>query len=232
MPPNSTISRFDSIDVVVPVYNEARILPTFYERISRIELPLNLIFVDNASRDGSVAFIESLAEVTLIRHRSNEGYGASLLDGIRRATAEAIVIIDADCEFPPEAIPQLIDALEDHPVVYGSRFMGGAAPAMPLLRRVGNGAISGLFNLLFRQNLTDLYTGFKALRRAALKDLSLTRKGFEHVLELGVRLAQAGVTIHEVPIVYEPRHTGRSKMNHVAETAKFISLLLKYRIAG
>ena len=47
-----------------------------------------------------------------------------------------------------------------------------------------------------------------------------------------MRLAQAGIQIHEVPIVYEPRHTGRSKMNHVAETAKFFALLLKYRIAG
>ena len=221
-----------TIDVVVPVFNEAVILPTFHERISRVPLPLHLIFVDNASSDGSVAFIESLEGVTLIRHDQNEGYGGSLLDGMRRATADTVVIIDADCEFPPEAIPSLVAALDRHPVVYGSRFKGARPPAMPLLRRIGNGAISQLYNLLFRQNLTDLYTGFKAMHRQAVADLHLSRKGFEHVLELGVRLAQAGIKIHEVPIEYQLRHTGSSKMNHVAETAKFITLLLKYRFGG
>jgi hypothetical protein len=92
--------------------------------------------------------------------------------------------------------------------------------------------ISGLFNLLFRQNLTDLYTGFKTLRYSAVADLALNRKGFEHVLELGVRLAQSGIAIHEVPIVYTPRQTGSSKMNHILETVKFIALLLTYRFGG
>lgn len=232
MSPDHTRQDVKAIDVVIPVFNEELILPTFYDRISRVPLPLNLIFVDNASSDGSVAFIESLEGVTLIRHDKNEGYGGSLLDGMCRATADTVVIIDADCEFPPEAIPQLVAALKRHPVVYGSRFLGKAAPAMPLLRRVGNGAISQLYNLLFRQNLTDLYTGFKAMRRWTVADLNLTRKGFEHVLELGVRLAQAGITIHEVPIDYQLRHTGSSKMNHIVETTKFITLLLKYRFGG
>ena len=71
-------------------------------------------------------------------------------------------------------------------MVYGSRFAAGD-PRMPWLRRIGNRLLSGVFNILFRQQTTDLYTGMKALRREVLQPLRLTRTGFDHVAELGVR---------------------------------------------
>lgn len=95
-------------DVIVPVFNEAEILPEFHRRVTALALPLNLIYVDNASTDRSVDIISSFDDVTLIRHATNEGYGGSLLDGIANSDNEKIVIIDADCEYPPEAIPDLI----------------------------------------------------------------------------------------------------------------------------
>ncbi len=221
---------FSSIDVIVPVLNEEAVLPTFYRRVRQVPLPLNLIFVDNASHDQTVPFIKSLNDVRLIQHSKNEGYGGSVLDGIKHSTAEALVIIDADCEYPPEEIPALIAALKQYPIVYGSRFKGHAQPQMGWVRRVGNQAITRLFNLLFGQHLTDLYTGFKALRKSAIADLPLKRRGFEHVLELASRLAQRGIAIHEIPVIYAPRSSGKSKMNHITETVKLLTLLLKYRL--
>jgi glycosyltransferase involved in cell wall biosynthesis len=227
------VSRsFDRIDVIIPILNEEEMVGVFFDRISSLPLPLHFIFVDNASTDRTKEIVRSFPRATLIEHEKNEGYGGSILDGIGRSDAEVIVIIDADAEYPPEVIPALIDALEENEAVYTSRFLAPGDVDMPLFRRVGNRAITGSFNVLFGQNLTDLYTGCKALRRSALDGLALERKGFEHVLELGVKLALKGIRIAEVPIRYEPRSTGRSKMRHVSETLKFIYLLLRYRLTG
>ena len=225
-------SNPDAIDVVVPVYNEEAVLPTFFNRIASVDLPLNLIFIDNASTDTTLALLKRRSDVTVITHRRNEGYGGSLIDGIRAARADRIVIIDADCEYPPESITDLVAALDRHEVVYSSRFLSPQKLDMPLFRKVGNGVISMLFNWLFRQQVTDLYTGFKAMRRTAVDNIHLERRGFEHVLELAVRFSQRGIAIAEVPIIYELRQSGRSKMNHISETLKFFALLVHYRLNG
>lgn len=218
----------DRIDVIVPVFNEEEILPEFHRRLCALGLPLNIVYVDNCSSDNSVGIISSFADVTLIRHERNEGYGASLLDGIAGSSNEKIIIIDADCEYPPEAIPELIDRLESANVVYTSRFLDGKNTFMPLTKRFGNQLISSLFNLLYRQQVTDLYTGCKGLRRSAIKGIKLKCKGFEHVLELGVKLAVKNARIEEIGVRFTPRHTGVAKMQHLAETAKYFYLIFLY----
>jgi glycosyltransferase involved in cell wall biosynthesis len=224
------------LDVVVPVFNEAQGLGAFHERVRRVPLPLplRLIFVDNASTDGSLAILESLEErfedVTLIRHAHNAGYGASLRDGIAAATAPVVAILDADGEYPPEALPALYAALEHAPVVYASRFLGGGARHMPLTQRLGNRLVTGLFNLVFRQQHTDLYTGCKLMRREALRGITLERDGYEQVLELAVKLARRGVAVKDVAIAFEPRRTDRSKMRHLRESAKYVWLLGRYAL--
>ena len=215
-------------DVIVPVFNEEEILPEFHRRVTALGLPLNLIYVDNASTDKSVEIISSFEDVTLIRHATNEGYGGSLLDGIANSSNEKILIIDADCEYPPEAIPDLIEQLDHTEVVYTSRFLGGRNRFMPLTKRLGNQLISWLFNLLFDQKVTDLYTGCKAFNRSALYEVHLSRKGFEHVLELGVAFARRKITIKEIGVDFTPRHTGEAKMQHLAETLKYLYLTFYY----
>jgi len=218
----------NQVDVIVPVYNEEEILPEFHRRINALGLPLNLIYIDNGSTDRSVAILSSFSGVKLILHEQNEGYGGSILDGIRQSTNEKIVIIDADCEYPPEALGDLIAQLDQHDVVYTSRFLEGRNRFMPFSKRIGNQLISALFNLLFRQRVTDLYTGCKAFNRRALTGLHFSRLGFEHVLEFGVKLARKGIRIVEIPIDFTPRHTGQAKMRHFSETAKYLYLTLLY----
>jgi glycosyltransferase involved in cell wall biosynthesis len=219
-----------NIDIIVPVFNEEDILPEFYKRIQSIDLSMQIIFIDNASTDRSVDIISTLPDVLLIKHQTNEGYGASLVDGIRNSRNEKIIIIDADCEYPPEAILDLVTALDEMDVVYTSRFLHQSQGDMPFFKRFGNRIISSLFNLLFRQKVTDLYTGCKAINRSALSDIHLQRKGFEHVLELGAKLARKGVTIHEIPVHFTPRHTGEAKMQHLSETIKYLYYLFYYHL--
>ncbi|OHB66340.1 MAG: hypothetical protein A2V70_10105 [Planctomycetes bacterium RBG_13_63_9] len=216
------------IDVIVPVYNEQEGVKEFHRRISEVPLALNLLFIDNASTDNTLEIIKSFDGATIIEHRKNEGYGGSICDGIGNSDGEIIVIIDADGEYSPESIPEMVRKLETSDVVYGSRFLGEGNPQMPWSKRLGNRIISSIFNLLFGQQVTDLYTGFKALKRSALDGVRLERKGFEHVLEMGVRLSRKGIAIDEIPIRFSPRHTDRSKMRHLSETLKFLWLTVCY----
>jgi glycosyltransferase involved in cell wall biosynthesis len=218
------------IDVIVPVYNEEEILPEFHRRISALNLPLNLIYIDNCSTDRSVEIINSFPSKKLIRHDRNEGYGGSILDGIAQSDNEKIIIIDADCEYPPEALPEIIAKLETADIVYTSRFLEGRNRFMPYTKRLGNQLLTVFFNLLFGQNLTDLYTGCKGFNRTALTGLNLQRKGFEHVLELAVKLAKKKIKIEEVAVDFSPRSTGEAKMKHLGETIKYLYLIIFYSL--
>lgn len=220
----------DRIDVIVPVFNEEEGLPEFLERITSLDLNLHLICVDNASTDNSLTLLKESEAIEIIEHATNEGYGASLRDGMRAATAEKIIIIDADCEYPPEAIPALVSALDEHQVVYASRFLDDRNKGMGTLKMYGNKIISTMFNLLFSQKVTDLYTGSKGLRRSAIANLKMERNGFEHVLEIAARLAKKGVMIQEIAVDFRARSTGRSKMSHIPETVKYLYLLVFYHL--
>lgn len=222
-------------DIIIPVYNERDNLPLLFARLRALPdfLLYNLIFVDNASFDGSAELIESISGVTLIRHESNRGYGASLRSGIAAAQTEQIVIIDADCEFPPECIPHLLTALVEYPVAYASRLLGKKSAqqaGMSSLKWRGNRMISAAYNFLFAQRVTDLYTGCKALRRSCLTNITLQRDGFEQVLEMSAKLSVHGYNITEIAVDFVPRSFGKSKMLHVSETVKYFFWLLFYRV--
>lgn len=220
-------------DVIIPVYNERENLPLLWQRLQALTIcqQLHFIFVDNASTDGSAEYLAALPSITLIQHANNRGYGASLRSGMQAAQTERWIILDADGEYPPECIPDLLQALAAQPVVYASRLAGKSfsASGMPFLQCLGNTIISALYNVLFRQRVSDLYTGCKALRRECMDGISLQRDGFEQVLELAVVLARRGIKIAEIPVKFSPRQHGASKMSHITETAKYFFWLLRYR---
>jgi glycosyltransferase involved in cell wall biosynthesis len=186
----------------------------------------SLIFVDNGSTDGTLERLHARG-VETIRHERNEGYGKSLRDGIAGGKGFAVVTIDADLEYPPESIPALLDALQSNPVVYGSRFRSGRGPIMGAARRLGNRLLTGLFNLICRQHLTDLYTGLKAFRRDALDGYRFQESGFTFVVEFAAHVSRSCI-IAEVPVPYHPRSKGRSKMRHVIEAIRGVRALFRY----
>ena len=222
------MSADQPVDVIVPVYNEEEVLVSFYQRLMALPVALHPIFIDNASTDNSVQILRSFANATVIEHARNEGYGASLRDGMRAATSAKVVIIDADCEYPPEAIPLMLERLDSCDIVYASRFLEPQQTKMPRLKVMGNKMITQLFNRLFRQTLTDLYTGAKAFRREVIADMEMEQTGFEHVLEMAVRWALAGWRFAEIHVTFSPRQTGVSKMAHLSETAKYLYYLCFY----
>lgn len=223
--------RSDAIDIVVPVLNEEASIDEFFRRLEQLGWVDALIFVDNASTDGTLQRIASRPRARLVRHTRNEGYGASVRHGIEAGSAPRVVIIDADLEYPPERIPALLEALDQHPVVYCSRFLGRQPPAMPLFRRVGNRLMSALYNALYRQRVTDLYTGMKGFRRDAFPASAMIKDGFEHGAEMAALIAYSGHRIHEIAVEYQPRQRGASKMRHLPEALKLAFWVVAYRVA-
>ncbi|HSP98925.1 MAG TPA: glycosyltransferase family 2 protein [Candidatus Dormibacteraeota bacterium] len=221
-----------TVDVVVPVLNEADSIDEFVSRCADLGLAEALIFVDNASTDGTLDRLAAYPHARVIRHATNLGWGASVRDGIAAGSGDCIVIVDADLEYPPEAIPRLLAALQHSPAVYASRFLGPRPPAMPLARRVGNRMMSRFFNLLFAQHVTDFATGMKAVRRAAVPLERLRQNGWEHGAEIAALIALSGHRIDEIAVEYNPRQAGRSKMRHLREAMKVLYFLLRYRLQG
>lgn len=221
----------DAVDIVVPILNEVESLDPFLTRLERLGLREALLFVDNGSTDGTLEHLAA-AGARVLRHDRNLGYGASVRDGIAAGTGEKIVIIDADLEYPPEAIPRLLAALDAAPAVYCSRFLGAVPPPMPAFRLLGNRLLSGLANALYRQRTTDLYTGMKGLRRSALPLAALRRDGFEHGAEIAALIAFSGHRIAEIGVEYTPRQRGASKMRHIPETLKLLAYLFWYWLRG
>ncbi len=218
------------VDIIVPILDEVACVDELIARVDRLGLASALIFVDNGSTDGTLERLAHYPHVRVIRHAVDEGYGASIRDGIAASDGEKIVIIDADLEYPPEAIPALLGGLDRAAAIYASRFLGAAPPAMSRLRRAGNGLVTGLYNRLFGQRITDLYTGLKGLRRAALPLDRLTRSGFEHAAEIAAVIAGAGHHIEEIAVDYAPRRRGRAKMRHLREGGKLVACLLTRRL--
>lgn len=218
-----------SLDIVVPTLNEEATVGELVRRLRSTCPNARLIFVDNGSVDRTVPILESL-NVDIIRRKENKGYGRSLRDGIAHGDAEYVATIDADLEYPPEDLPGLIARLRHDDVVYGSRFAGEARVG-GWLRIRGNLIITRIFNALFRQSISDLYTGIKAFRRSALNGLSFERDGFVFVVEFAAKLARNGRAISERPVSYRPRTTGQRKMRHAIETLKALWFLVVYRLS-
>ncbi|MDE2237566.1 MAG: polyprenol monophosphomannose synthase, partial [Elusimicrobia bacterium] len=205
-----------SVSVVMPSYNERGNIAEAVERIGAAlgERLLEIIIVDDDSPDGTWKVVEELGDsrVRLIRRVGERGLASALARGTSEAKGDVVVWLDCDLGIPPEMIPRLVAALDDHDVAIGSRYVPGGSDGRPPFRAF----LSRLFNLgarlLLGGQVRDYTSGFAAVRRQALVRTPLLPHGFgEYFIDWAYRCIRAGDRIVEVPYPYGLRKSGLSK---------------------
>ena len=172
-------------------------------------LDKEIIIVDDASVDGTTEIINSLAgSCIVIAHNSNQGKGASVIDGFKRSTGDIVVIQDADLEYNPENLNDLLNPILDGraDVVYGSRFVTNQPHrAIYFWHYLGNIFITFLSNLFTNLNLTDMETCYKMFTRKVIDDIAPKLKSRRFGIEPEITARVKKYRVYEVGISYSGR---------------------------
>ena len=224
-----------TLSVVIPVYNEQGTIATIIERVREVDLPMEIIVVDDGSTDRTRQILESLRPAIdrLILLDRNQGKGAAVKAGFAAATGDLVVIQDADLEYDPQDFRELMGPIRtaEADLVFGSR-MTGAKPqrAYYFWHYVGNWLITSITRVLYNTTLHDIYTCYKMVKRKHLVGLELTSDGFEFDAELVAKLLKRNLVVFEVPIAYYGRSYDQGKKIRWYHTGLVIWNLIKYRV--
>jgi glycosyltransferase involved in cell wall biosynthesis len=226
------------LSVLMPVYNEARTLPTIIKRVldAPIDLEIEVLAIDDASTDASWEILSDLSSqdgrIRCVQHAQNRGKGAALRTAIEMMSGEIAIIQDSDLEYDPADYPKLLKPILEGraDAVFGSRFASSPERRVLLYwHSLGNKVLTWLTNMLNDLNLTDMETGYKAIRADVLRSLRLESERFGIEPEMTTRLAQWGARIYEVPISYDGRTYADGKHIGWRDGVQAIWLLFKYR---
>ena len=214
-----------SLSVIVPAYNEQFLVEASLERLKILETsPLlhhvQVVVVNDGSKDSTAEAIarfrnslesdrpDRKLQWTWLEHDRNQGKGAAIRTGLAHAECELVVIHDADLEYHPWDLLQMVELFlyEDADAVFGSRFMsGGHKRALFFRHALGNKLLTFLCDLVSDLNLTDMETCYKMVRSDLLKSIPLESSTFDVEPELAIKLAKRGARVFEVPISYSGR---------------------------
>ena len=221
------------LSVVMPVYNERQTVEEIIRRVLAVPLRLELIVVDDASTDGTrdiLAALQAERGFTLILAERNRGKGAALRRGFEAVTGDVVVIQDADLEYSPEELPELIQLICEGraDVVYGSRFLGRHRVFL-FTHYVGNRLLTLLTNVLYNTMLTDMETCYKVMRVEVLRSMQLQSNGFGIEPEMTAKIFKRKYRVYEVPITYDGRGYDDGKKITWRDGVVALWVLLKYR---
>ncbi len=229
-----------SLSVLVPVYNEEKTVAEVLRRVLALgSLVKEIVVVDDASTDDTVAVVERVAaadsRVRLLRQESNQGKTAAIRRALEQASGDLIIIQDADLEYDPAEIAEVIAPLRAGraDVVYGSRFRSRrGARVLYFYHYLANIVLTFLSNLLTNRHLTDIETCYKAFRAGVIKPLRLSSQGFGMEIEITALVCRTRARIYEVPITYHGRSYEEGKKIGVRDGIMSIIYLIYYNLIG
>ncbi len=222
--------------IAIPVYNELKYAGGVLDQIKRYHR--EVLVIDDGSTDGTGDYLASRADIQLIRHRTNQGYGQSLIDAFKyadKADYDWVITMDCDEQHEPSRIPAFLREIAkgDADLISGSRYLDqdGNGDVAPGDRRKINAVLTDKINELFGWKLTDTFCGFKAHRVAAMRQVPLTETGYAFPMQLWPRIYKAGLRVRElsVRLIYNDltRHFGGDLDNADVRLNHYLSVLAR-----
>jgi glycosyltransferase involved in cell wall biosynthesis len=223
------------VSFIVPAYNEAATIGEVLERVEALDLDKQVIVVDDGSTDDTPRLLDEWSRrngIHVIR-QENRGKGAAIRAAIPHLDGDIAVIQDADMEYDPGEVPELIAPIVNGAadVVYGSRLSGGRPQRAYLFwHLVGNRFLSLLTNVLYNTTLSDMETGYKAFRADVLRSLDLREDDFAIEPEITARVCKRKLRVYELPISYYGRSYAEGKKITWRDGLKAIFVLVRVRL--
>lgn len=226
------------LSIIVPAYNEAATIERVLQRVLETNPYLfELLVVDDGSHDMTSAIVERMEaaepRVHLLRQYRNQGKTAALKVGFAASQGDIVVVQDADLEYDPSEIAELINPIltDRADVVYGSRFLVRRAARVLYFRHyLANKFLTFLSNILTDLNLTDVETGYKAFRGDIIRNMVITSDGFGFEIEATAKIAKLHCRIYEVPISYYGRTYEEGKKIGVKDGILAIIYIFVYNL--
>jgi glycosyltransferase involved in cell wall biosynthesis len=222
-----------TLSIVVPVYNEERTIAEILRRVRAVEIPKQIVVVDDCSTDGTRALLEveaAQSDTTVVLHQHNLGKGGAVRSGLARATGDIVLIQDADLEYDPRDYHALLRPILEGraKAVYGSRFLG-EHKAMYFWHSLGNKFLTLVTNVLFDTTLTDMETCYKVFTSDIAVKLNIKQMRWGIDPEITAKILRQGVRIYEVPIAYNGREFWEGKKISWTDAFVVLRTLLRYR---
>lgn len=219
------------LSVLVPAYNEERTIGGVLAELATLDLPHEVIVVDDGSSDRTAEVVRGFPAARLERHDRNRGKGAAMATALRHARGRLVIVQDADAEYSPADIPALYERyLEgDVDAVYGSRILK-RNPRSSNAFYWGGRLLSILTNLLYGSRITDESTGYKLMSTELLRSSAIRASGFDFCAELTGSILRRGGRIAEVPIAYRPRSAAEGKKITARDGLVAVRVLLRERL--
>jgi glycosyltransferase involved in cell wall biosynthesis len=221
------------ISILVPVYNEEETINKIIDVLENLPLDKEIIIIDDGSTDRTreilTESIKNSQTIKVIFHEVNRGKGKAIRTGIDNMTGDVMCIQDADLEYDPNEISDLLKGFDDPEIaaVYGSRFLKHN-PNIYKRYLLGNKVLTGLINFFYGSNYTDSYTCYKLIKSEILKELDLKSSGFEMEAEISIKLTKMKCKVKEIPINYTPRTIEKGKKIGWIDALKGVITILKY----
>ena len=220
--------------VLIPAYNEQANITQTVMSIPRKIMGIKkveVLVVNDGSTDNTIDCAMNGGADKIVSHKRNSGVGAAFMTGIRNAilmNADIVVTVDADSQFDPNEIPELVVPLMNHQadVVIGSRFLEKRAKNIPKIKLLGNKIFSKIVSITIGQKFTDTQTGLRAYSKEALLHISVVND-FTYTQEVLMDLKFKGMKIVEIPVnvTYDDKRKSRVVKNIFSYTAKALSII-------
>lgn len=227
----------DCLSVVIPAYNEEASLIGVVRKVLSIPHLHEVIIVDDCSKDKTGAIADELASlhpnVRVAHHQKNGGKTEALKTGFAMTTGEIVIVQDADQEYDPAEIEDVIGPILEGKadVVYGSRFLvRKAARVLYYYHFLANKGLTFLSNLFTNVNLTDVETGYKAFRGEIIRNMIITSTGFGFEIEVTAKVAKLKCAMYEVPISYHGRTYEEGKKIGMTDGLAALWFIVKFNL--